>query len=252
MVIAEHRQMPHDRDARSVARHQDHRLLLMLGRVRIGLAHEDHDLAARVAGAGSPPFTAVDDVFVAVAVDRALDVGCVARRHRRLRHAEGGADLAVEQRLQPFLLMRLCPVALYCLHIAGIRRRAVEYLAGPQDPAHHLAKRRVFDVVEPRATMRIRQEQVPQPDGARLDLELFEDRRNLPAAFAFLQLLMIEMLVRIDMLVHEGVQPGEIILGLLAVLEIHPAPHALIMIRRSRTIRLRPCRRRCTSTRRRI
>ena len=50
IVIAEYRQHPAHGDAGRVHRHQDHRLLLMPGRGGIGLAHEDGDAAARVAG----------------------------------------------------------------------------------------------------------------------------------------------------------------------------------------------------------
>jgi len=49
IVEAEHRQHLLDLDAGGIERHQDLRLLLMLGGVEIGLAHQDRDLAA-----GSP------------------------------------------------------------------------------------------------------------------------------------------------------------------------------------------------------
>ena len=105
VVIAEHRQGPEYFDARGVHGHQDHRLLAVLVGRRIGLAHEDEDLAARIGGARSPPLAAVDDIFVTVAHDAGFDVGGVRRRHHGLRHGEGRADLTVQQRLQPFLFV---------------------------------------------------------------------------------------------------------------------------------------------------
>src|SRR5438093_9277 len=82
VVVAEDRQHPLDRDALAVARHHDHRLLLVLvGILGIRLAHEDQDLAARVADARGPPLVAVDHVLGAVAHDGRFEVGGVGRRH---------------------------------------------------------------------------------------------------------------------------------------------------------------------------
>ena len=48
--------------ARRVHRDEDHRLLAVGRLVRVGLAHDDEDLAARVRRPGDPPLAAVDDV----------------------------------------------------------------------------------------------------------------------------------------------------------------------------------------------
>jgi hypothetical protein len=78
-IEAEHRQRPDDLDARRVHRHQDHRLLAVpVGMVRVGLAHEDRDAAVRVGGVGGVPLAAAEDVVIAVAPDRTLDVGGIA------------------------------------------------------------------------------------------------------------------------------------------------------------------------------
>ena len=70
-VEAEHGKRAHDLHAGRVLADQDHGLLAVaVGAVRLGLAHEDDDLAARVGGPGGIPFAPVDDVFVAVARDR--------------------------------------------------------------------------------------------------------------------------------------------------------------------------------------
>ena len=75
--------------------HQHHRLLLMAGRIGVGAAHHDQDLAARVGRTRDPPLAAVDDVVAAVAGDRGLDVARIAGGHRGLGHREPAADLAV-------------------------------------------------------------------------------------------------------------------------------------------------------------
>ena len=185
-------------------RHEDHRLLLVLRRGGVGLAHEDRDLAARIHGAGGPPFAAVDDVSVAVAADVGLDVGGVGRGDRGLGHREAGADLAVEQRLQPFLLVRLAAVADDRLHVAGVGRRAVERLRADRRAAHDLAEMRVFLVRERVGVFALRQEQVPQALRLRLGLELLHDRRHVPAARQLLELTLEHVLGRIDVLLHEG------------------------------------------------
>ncbi len=54
VVIAEDGERALDRDARRVERHQHHRLLAgACRRVGVGLAHDDGDLAARIAGAAT-------------------------------------------------------------------------------------------------------------------------------------------------------------------------------------------------------
>src|SRR5256885_1696091 len=131
-----------------------HRLLLVLGGVlRVGLAHEDEDLAARVADARRPPFEAVDHVVVAAADDRGFDVRRVRGGHLGLGHREGGADLALEQRLEPLRLLLGRAVPLQDLHVAGVGRRAVEHFRRDRRAAHDLAEGRVLRVGEPRAAL---------------------------------------------------------------------------------------------------
>jgi hypothetical protein len=39
------------------------------GRLRVGFSHHDIDGAARVTGAGSPPFAPIDDIVIAMKID---------------------------------------------------------------------------------------------------------------------------------------------------------------------------------------
>ena len=125
--------------------------------------------------------------MIAVALDAGFDVGGVRRGHRGLGHQEGGADLAVHQRLQPLPLVLLGAVAHQHFHVAGIGRGAVEHFGGPADVAHLLGQRRVFQIGQSRAAEFIvlmrgrRHEHVPEAFGLRLLLQIFEDRDHLPA-----------------------------------------------------------------------
>ena len=176
--VAEHGQAAHDGDAGRVHRHEDHRLAVVRVGVGVGDAHEHRDLAARVERAAREPLVAVDHVVVAVALDAARDVGGVARRDPRLGHREARADLAVEQRLQPLLLLERRAELGEDLHVAGVGRRAVGRLAEQRRRAHHLAQRRVVEVREPGAVVGLGQEEVPEVALARLGLQLLHHRRR--------------------------------------------------------------------------
>src|SRR5436190_14228694 len=62
VVVAEDGEESLDREAGRVHGHEDHRLLLVGGGGWVGLAHEDANFAARVAGTRGPPLAAVNDV----------------------------------------------------------------------------------------------------------------------------------------------------------------------------------------------
>ena len=145
--VAEHRQHALLFDAGRIHWHQDHGLLLVRVRVvRVRLPHQDQDLAALVAGARGPPFAAVDNVIAAVLLDGNRNVRGVGGGHIRLGHGEARADFAGQQRLQPALLLRLAAIADQHLHVARVRRGAVEHLRPPMRAAHDLRKRRVFEI----------------------------------------------------------------------------------------------------------
>ena len=204
IVIAEHRQVADDFDAGAIEFHQHHRLLGVLLGFEIGLAHHDRDLAARITCARRPPLGAVEDIFIALALDRAFDVGRVRRGYLRFGHQEGRTDLAVHQRLEPLLLLLTRAVTVKHFHIAGIGRRAVEHFAGKADPAHFLGAERIFEVGQARAfefegivhvaaAHLRRHEQVPDPGSLGLGLLIFDDLQHFPAlAFGVLLLVVAD------------------------------------------------------------
>ena len=133
-----------------------------------------------------------------------------------LGHQERRADLAFEQRLGPLADVLGRAVLEQRLHVAGVRRRAVEHLRRPVHAPHDLAQRRVLEVGQ-RAAVRLRPPQVPQAGGLRLRLELLDDRHRLPAPLAS-HVLVPLVLVRIDVLRHESEE----------LLAAAPAPWACI------------------------
>ncbi len=178
VVIAEHRQHAQDLDARRIGIDEDLRLGAVAAAFGIGLAHHDHDLAARVADARRPPLAAVDDIVIALALDARFDVRGIRRGDSRLGHQEGGADLALQERLQPFVLLIRAAIALQHFHVAGVGGGAVEHLRGETDTAHDLGQRGVFKVGQTGAVFAFVEEEVPQALllGLGLLLELLHDR----------------------------------------------------------------------------
>ena len=136
-------------DARRVERHEDLGLLLVrLGR-RVGLAHDDRDLAARIADARRPPFATVDHI-----IDRHRD-GSTSRYWWRRRRPHQRSVIRKAERISPaisgFSQRSFCAgaaIAVQHLHVAGIGRRTIEDLRGPADPAHRFGAERVIEVGE--------------------------------------------------------------------------------------------------------
>ncbi len=204
IVITKDRQRADDFDAGGVHRHQNHRVLLVTRRVGVGQAHEDHDFAARVASTGSPPLAAVDHPLITFTAGVGLHVGSIRGSNARLGHTEAGANLASQQRLEPFFFVLVVAVANDGFHVAGVRRAAVERLGRQAGAAHQLGQRSVFQVGQASTQVGFGQKQVPQAGSAGLDLELFDDGGGLPA-IPFGYLLMKGGFSRENMFLHERV-----------------------------------------------
>ena len=140
-------------------------MLQVLGCIRISLHHDDHDLAARIAGAGYIVLLTVDDPFVTIQHRCGADVGGIGGRHARLGHGKGRTDLAIQQRLQPLLFLRLGAVLVQHFHIARIRRRAVEHFSRHMRLPHLLGEVGVFHGIQAGAGVAIGEEEVPQSLG---------------------------------------------------------------------------------------
>ena len=177
-------------------------------------------LAARIAGPGRPPLAPAQHVVIPVSLDARADVGRVGRRHVRLRHAERGANFALQQRHEPLPLDLLARVAHERLHVAGVGGRAVERLGPDGGPAHQLAQRGVLEVGEPGAVLALGQEEIPQPLRLRLRLQRLHDRHRLPPV-SLGHLPCRDRLGGKDVLVHEAAHVCVDIAGAFARLEDH-------------------------------
>ena len=202
LVVAHHGHRPHALEAGRVHRHQDHARALVRRRVGVGHDHGDRERGAVVAR--GEPLVAVDDPLVAVELRARHQAGRVGARRLRLGHREAGADLAVEQRLEPALLLLVRAVLGEDLHVAGVGRRAVEDHRRDPAAAHQLAEHPVLPVGEPGAEAVVRQEQVPEALGLGALAQVDQDLGVRDARAD----LLVERLDRlplhgIDVLLHE-------------------------------------------------
>ena len=164
MIVTEYAQHAYDLDPRRVHGNEDHRLLLVVWRRRVALAHQDRDLASRVAGPGRPPLSPVDNVGVPIAPDTRFDIGGVRGCDIGLRHGEAGSNLAFQQWIEPLLLLLGGPITRQHLHIARVGGRTIENFGADGAASHDLAKRRVLLMSEPGRSPSLSQEQkqIPQ------------------------------------------------------------------------------------------
>jgi len=160
----------------------------------------------RGTGTGREPFPAIDDVGAAVAPDAGTDIGCVRGCNLGLGHAERRADRSVQQRFQPLPLLFRRTVSLQCFHVAGVGRGAIEDFRRPKHAAHDLRQRRVFEIGQPPARFRMRQEQIPEAQSLGFRLEVLDKRQRFPPVLGDLELLPVEVFTRIDVLLHERPQ----------------------------------------------
>ena len=92
----------------------------------VGGARREDEMRGAV-GAGDEPLAAVDFPCVAVLLGIGLDHARIgAAAGRGLGHGEGRADLALDDRLQPLLLLRRRAELLQHVHVAVVGRHAVE------------------------------------------------------------------------------------------------------------------------------
>jgi len=130
VVVAKDAQTPLDSDTGSIGRHENDRLLpvhILIPRVR--LAHNNINLAPLIRRARRPPLGPIKHIAVPVLSNLKRDIRGITRRHIRLGHQKRGADLALKQRPQPRVLVRLRAVLGQHLHVARVGRRAVARLA---------------------------------------------------------------------------------------------------------------------------
>src|SRR5690554_417529 len=203
MVITEYRQRANHFHPGCIQRHQNHRLLLVLGSGGVGFTHNDGNLAGGGHGTRRPPLTTVNNVLVTFPTNLASNVGCVRGSHIRLCHGKAGSDFSIQKRLQPLLLLFLVSVTGNGLHVAGVRRGAVEYLGSHLGTAHNLAQMCVLEVCQAGPQVTFWQEQVPQPGSLRFFFQLFNDRNRCPTVLRGCHLMVMLFFIRVDIGIHE-------------------------------------------------
>src|SRR3990170_1008007 len=198
---AVHRHRPHDRDTRAIPRHEEQADAPVPGRVRVRDRHDDEDRG--VHGPGREPFPACDHIRGAIPDGGRLHLRRIRAGRHRLSHGEAAPDPAVEQGLQPLLLLSLGPELGQDFHVSRVGCRAVEHLRRPQDAPHHLGEWGVFEVGQPRSIRGVGQEKVPEAGLLRLGLQLLQDLRAVVPIARRLDLLPVRPLVRVDEPLHE-------------------------------------------------
>mmetsp|Transcript_11067 Transcript_11067/g.35074 ORF Transcript_11067/g.35074 Transcript_11067/m.35074 type:complete len:259 (-) Transcript_11067:11-787(-) len=174
VLFAEDRKRPQDLHTGRVARHEDHGLLLVQRAGEAGLAKQHEDLALRPNGARNPPLVPVDHVLVPIGFDPGRDVRRVGGRNARLGHSKGRANLAVQQGLQPLLLLLGRAEPLQDLHVPSVGGRTIHRQVCNAIHAQDLSNRRVL---QDRHLGNLWKEKVHDSPGLRLRLELLEHRR---------------------------------------------------------------------------
>jgi len=175
-----------DANAKGICWHQNHTLLLVAGGIRIRFAHHNVHVTIWVHRTGTPPFPAVDNVLVSVANDHGTNVGCVGTRHFRFGHQEGGANLSIKQRQQPFFPLGGRTVLGQHFHISSIGRATIKDLRAPEVAAHFFGQRGVFQVRQAGAILTIFfwEKEVPEASSAGFFFQAGHGRMDLPKILA--------------------------------------------------------------------
>jgi hypothetical protein len=222
LVVSHHRDVPDQLESGSVDGHEDHARPGVGRGVGIGDHHCNREVGA--VGAGGEPLVPVDHPLAAVGEFGAgLEGGRIGAGHLGLGHREAAADLAVEQRLKEALLLLVGPVVDQDLHVSGVRRRAVEgHRSHHRAAAHLLAEDPVLPVGETGAVLPVGEEEVPETLflGGRPDAD-----QDLGVRLPGLDLVVDRLhrlgLDRVDVLIHERLDPLEEGLDLGRGLEVH-------------------------------
>jgi hypothetical protein len=114
------------------------------------------------------------------------------------------------------------------LGVAGVGRVAVEHFRRPAGSAHRLGHRRVVDVGEAGAELRVGQEEVPQTRGPRLLLQFLDHRRDRPGRLP--QEGGVLLVARLDLVAHELPHLIGEADGSVGMREIHTHPRGSLSI----------------------
>mmetsp|Transcript_63783 Transcript_63783/g.120778 ORF Transcript_63783/g.120778 Transcript_63783/m.120778 type:complete len:259 (-) Transcript_63783:418-1194(-) len=113
-------QRPENLYAWSILGHQNHGLLFVERSREARSAEEDKDLALWANSTRDPPLVTVDHILITIRFDSSADVCGITGSNTWLRHGEGRANLAIQKRLQPLLLLLWAAELLDDLHVSCV------------------------------------------------------------------------------------------------------------------------------------
>src|SRR3972149_4553045 len=192
--LPHHRHRPHDLEPRRIGGDDDLAHAPVGGALRVRHAHDDGE--GRAERAAGEPLVPVDHPVVAVPHGGRAERRRVGAGHLRFRHREAGAELAVDQRLQPALLLLQRAELPENLRVAGVRRLRPEGAGREEAATQNLVDVDVGHEADPHPARLRGQVRRPHPHRLRPRLQVLHQRLALAA---FEQ----QLLVRIDVLVHE-------------------------------------------------
>ena len=176
-VVPEHRERAHDGDTGRVERHDHHAVAPVPVGIGVRDAHENGEGAAARRRAARPPLVRVDHVVVTVAGDATPDVGGVGARDPRLGHREARPDGAVEQRIAgtaPLATASANLASASMFPVSGAEQLVASWESGDCPMSSHSGA--YSRLVRPGTVLVLGEEEVPQPAGLRLRLQLLHDR----------------------------------------------------------------------------
>ena len=188
-----------DREPRRVGWDDD--LAHASARLGAGLGDRHHDSECRALGAGGEPLPSVDHPLAAVRHCRRLQACRIRPGHVGLGHGEERASLAVDERLQPALLLLVGAEQVQDLAVAGVGRLTVEDVLRPRDAPDLLVQVGVGKEALARATCLRRKMRRPEP------LRLGAGAQARQQRFCIVVLAEKPVLDRNDVLVDERAVP---------------------------------------------
>jgi len=90
----------------------------------------------------------IQDIIIAFLLHAQLDIRSIRRSNIRFRHQERRADMAVQQWLQPLLLLRIISILRQHLHVPRIRSSAINSLRRSSRLAELLCYQSILEVRE--------------------------------------------------------------------------------------------------------
>ena len=215
LVLPAEPDIAHDLHTRRLDRHDEHRLLLVRGVLRV--CHRHHDEERSKASVRREPLLAVDHPLVTV-TDSARGEHLRICAALGLGHREAGVDLAVQERLEVLLLLFRRAVVGENLAVTAVRRLAAEHHRPALGATDDLVEERKLHLAITGTTEVGPKVAGPQTAGTNLRLQ----RRDHPLANGIAAVVRVldDEVERLELLADEIVHPIKFRLVLRIRLEL--------------------------------